>query len=62
MNNKLNTVIIAALTSTIKVYPTRVNVVFNKKKGQIALDHIRFIDKFRLSNKLICLNQKLVML
>ncbi|MDE3743995.1 type II toxin-antitoxin system PemK/MazF family toxin [Maribacter polysaccharolyticus] len=58
MNDNLNTLIIAPLTSTIRNYPTRVTVVVKKKKGQVALDQIRSIDKSRLSNKITVLNQK----
>lgn len=52
MNNALNTVIIAPLTSTIKAYPMRVNCKVDGKKGQVALDHLRSIDKRRLKAKL----------
>ena len=52
MNNALNTVIIAPLTSTLKNYPSRVNCVVKSKEGQIALDQIRCVDKSRLKNKL----------
>ena len=45
INNNLNTVIIAPLTHTLKNYPTRINFVFNNQTSQIALDHIRTIDK-----------------
>ncbi len=48
MNNALNTVIVAPLTSTIKNYPMRVNCVVDNRNGQIALDQIRTIDKLRL--------------
>jgi len=58
MNDNLNILIVAPLTSTIRNYPTRVTVTVNKKKGQIALDQIRSIDKSRLSNKVAMLNQK----
>lgn len=44
----LNTVIIAPMTSTCKVYPTRVPVFFEKKDGYIVLDQIRTVDKSRL--------------
>ena len=47
-NKYLNTVTIAAMTSSIKNYPTRVDCVFKRKKGQIALDQIRSVDKIRL--------------
>ncbi|QBR12757.1 type II toxin-antitoxin system PemK/MazF family toxin [Sphingobacterium sp. CZ-2] len=52
MNNALNTVIIAPLTSTLKPYPMRVNCIVDGKKGQIALDHLRSIDKTRLISKM----------
>ncbi len=57
MNDNLNTLIVAPLTSTMRNYPTRVAVTVNKKKGQIALDQIRSIDKTRLSNKMDSLNK-----
>ena len=44
----LNTVIIAPMTSTCKIYPTRIPVSFEKKKGYIVLDQIRTVDKSRL--------------
>ena len=43
----LNTVIIAPMTSTCKIYPTRIPVFF-EKKGYIVLDQIRTVDKSRL--------------
>ena len=52
MNNALNTVIIAPLRSTLKPYPMRVNCMVDGKQGQIALDHIRSVDKKRLKGKL----------
>ncbi len=52
MNNTLKTVIIAPLTSTIRSYPFRVECTFQKKKGQIALDQIRSLDKKRLVKKM----------
>src|SRR3990167_1820986 len=48
MNYPLDTVIVAPLTTTIRNYPTRVSLEFQKKKGQIALDQIRTVDKSRL--------------
>ena len=58
MNESLNTVIVAPLTSTLKNYPCRVNCVVKSKKGQIALDQIRKIDKIRIKNKLSVLKEK----
>ena len=52
MNQHLNTIIIAPLTSTIKKYPTRVEIHFENKTGEIALDQIRCVDKKRVIKKL----------
>lgn len=50
--NGLNTVIIAPMTSTCKLYPTRISVSFEKKDGYIVLDQIRTVDKSRLVKRL----------
>lgn len=47
-NNLLNTVIVAPITSSIRKFPMRVNVVLHNKKGQIALDQMRCLDKSRI--------------
>ncbi len=52
VNHNLNTVIIAALTSTRKPYPTRINCTFDGKSGQAALDQIRSVDKVRFLRKM----------
>jgi mRNA interferase MazF len=47
--SRLNTVIVAPMTSTIRDhFPTRINIIFKGKKGQIALDQIRVIDRNRI--------------
>jgi mRNA interferase MazF len=51
INQHMNTVIIAPLTSTIKNFPFRLNCKFQNHNGQIALDHIRSVDKIRLVRK-----------
>lgn len=48
MNNNLNTIVIAPMTSTKRNYPTRIRVKFEGKVGRIALDQIRTIDKKRI--------------
>jgi mRNA interferase MazF len=48
MNFNLRTIVIAPLPTTLKEYPTRVNVKYNRKIGRIALDQIRTIDKERI--------------
>ncbi|MCF8081364.1 MAG: type II toxin-antitoxin system PemK/MazF family toxin [Desulfobacterales bacterium] len=58
MNRHIRTVIVAPMTTVKKDYPTRVNCVFRKKKGQIVLDQIRTIDKTRLVKRLGTLDSK----
>ncbi len=57
MNRYISTVIIAPMTSSIKPYPTRINTVFQGKKGQIVLDQIRTVDKQQLVKKLGSINE-----
>jgi mRNA interferase MazF len=52
MNRNIATVIIAPMTTMIRDYPTRVNLRFEGKEGQIVLDKIRTVDKRRLLRKL----------
>ena len=52
LNHYLRTVTIAALTSVGRDYPSRVACQFQGKAGQVALDHIRSVDKSRLMRKL----------
>ncbi len=47
--SRLKTTLIAPMTSTIKEpFPTRVTLEFQGKKGQIALDQLRVIDRSRI--------------
>ena len=52
INNNINTVIIAPMTSKGQNYPTRVKCKFDGKDGQIVFDQIRTVDKSRLVKKL----------
>jgi mRNA interferase MazF len=52
MNQFLPTVIVAPLTSRQKELPTRVRVNFKLKRGQIALEQLRVVDKTRLEKRL----------
>src|SRR5215470_2573983 len=52
MNIHLQTVLIAALTTTIRSYATRVPVTFQGRHGQVSLDQIRAVDRPRLVRKL----------
>jgi len=48
MNEFLNTVVIAPMTTSSKNYPTRLEVRHDRKIGWIVLDQIRTIDKQRI--------------
>jgi mRNA interferase MazF len=52
MNQHLQTVIIAPMTTVTRPYPTRVPVRFRRKGGQVALDQLRAVDRRRLVRKL----------
>ena len=52
VNQRLNTVLIAPMTSTQKSYPTRVDCFFAGQTGQVALDQTRSVDKSRLTKLL----------
>jgi mRNA interferase MazF len=55
-NKYLDTVVGAPMTTTIRTYPTRIHCVFQRKKGQVAIDQIRSLDKTRLVKKIGILN------
>ena len=48
MNRHIRTAIVAPMTSARRNYPTRVNVSFRSRQGQVALDQIRTVDTSRL--------------
>ncbi len=52
MNRHIRTVNIAPLTSVRRDTPTRVDITFQRKKGQVVLDQIRTVDKSRLVRRL----------
>ena len=52
MNRRLRTVIVAPMTTRGQPYRSRVACEFDGKKGQIALDQIRTVDKTRLARHL----------
>ena len=52
MNAHVRTVIIAPMISARRAYPTRVNIAFEGRKRQVALDQIRTVDKSRLVTRL----------
>ncbi|HET9406465.1 MAG TPA: type II toxin-antitoxin system PemK/MazF family toxin [Candidatus Sulfotelmatobacter sp.] len=52
LNEWLRTAIIAPMTSTARQYPSRVEIRFRGKTGQVALDQVRAVDRGRLVRKL----------
>jgi mRNA interferase MazF len=52
MNQHIDTVIVAPMTTKGRPYPTRLPVRFKRKSGQIVLDQIRTVDKSRLVKRL----------
>lgn len=52
MNEPLLTVLVAPMTTTVRNYPTRVNLTFRTKTGRIALDQLRAVDRQRLVRRL----------
>lgn len=57
MNDHINTIIIAPVTSTVKIYPSRVGCKINNRRSAIMLDQIRTVDKQRLLSKITSLSQ-----
>ncbi len=48
MNKYLRTIVVAPMTTNLTKYPTRIAIKTNDKKGMIAIDQIRTIDKQRI--------------
>ena len=62
MNKYLKTIIVAPITSTLKDYPTRINISFDNKEGNIVLDQLRTIEKSRILQMLGVLDAKTTLL
>jgi mRNA interferase MazF len=60
MNDNLQTVIIAPMTTKSHDYPTRIKVDFQNKSGWIVLDQIRTVDKERLTKRLGAIDKRVV--
>ena len=58
MNQYCGTVIIAPMTSKKRDYPSRAKIIFQKIRGQVALDQIRVVDKRRLIKHLGKINKR----
>ncbi|MGB7602451.1 MAG: type II toxin-antitoxin system PemK/MazF family toxin [Candidatus Sulfotelmatobacter sp.] len=52
MNEPLQTVLVAPMTTVLRAYPTRVKLTFRNKAGQVALDQLRAVDRQRLVRRL----------
>jgi mRNA interferase MazF len=52
MNDSIQTIIIAPMTTKSHPYPTRIPTIFEKKNGWIVLDQIRTVDRKRLIKRL----------
>lgn len=51
MNQTLRTVLVAPMTTTLRNFPSRGKTTFQGKKGDIALDQMRAVDRSRLVKK-----------
>ena len=58
MNKYLHTIVVAPMSSSSKSYPTRVEVKHNTRKGWIAIDQIRTIDRIRIVKSFDTLTDK----
>jgi len=58
INEPLWTVVVAPMTTTRRSYPTRVNLAFRNKTGQVALDQLRSVARERLIRRLGAVSTK----
>jgi len=58
MNHHIRTVIVVPMTTKGQTYPTRVNCRFKGKDGLVVLDHIRTVDRVRLTKRIGRLDEK----
>lgn len=58
LNGRLATLIVAPLTSTRRSVPWRVDSTFRGKRGQVALDQLRTIDRTRVARNLGALDSR----
>jgi len=49
MNAVLGTVLVAPLTTTLRKYPSRVELMFNNKFCEVCLDQLRAVDEGRFA-------------
>lgn len=58
MNAQLRTIIVAPMTTVERPYPTRVSIAFQGKRGQVALDQIRTVDRQCMTRRLGTISTK----
>jgi mRNA interferase MazF len=58
MNNNLNTVIVAPMTTRLRQWPSRVKIRHANKAGEVALDQLRTLDQVRLVRPMGRLNAR----
>jgi mRNA interferase MazF len=58
LNQFLRTVIIVPITSTVKNYPWRADCLVADRKGAIATDQIKAVDKVRIGSKITVLSKR----
>lgn len=61
MNQSISTIIIVPMTTSKRVYPTRVKIKHDNKNGYVVLDQIRTIDRERIIKKYESLKPKEVL-
>ncbi len=59
MNQYLQTLIVAPMTTKGRAYPTRISCSFHGKVGQIVLDQLRTIDRKRIVKRLGIIDTKI---
>lgn len=52
MNHHIGTVIVAPMTTTGRLYPSRMSCTFKGKRGYVVLDQLRTVDQRRLVKRL----------
>lgn len=57
MNQYLRTVVVIPITSTVKMYPWRVQCMVADKHGSVATDQIKVVDRSRIGSKISSLSR-----
>jgi mRNA interferase MazF len=58
MNKYLQTIVIAPITSSSKLYPTKVSIKHRGVNGWIVIDQLRTIDRIRIVKRFTSLSPK----